>query len=187
VANLRPLKDHPTLLAAMGNVAGQAPAAHLILVGDGNPEYRESLRRKAEERGLSDRVTLLGQRPDVPAILRGCDVGVLASRAEGLPLALLEYGMAGLPTVATRVGQCPDVLDNGQAGLLVEPGDPHSLAEALLTLLGSPAQRAELGTRLRQRVQQHHDARAILGQIGAIYDQVLASRGADRTAISSPQ
>src|SRR5438876_11120160 len=86
---------------------------------------------------------------------KACDVGVLSSRSEGMPLALLEYGMNGLPSVATRVGQCAEMLDDGRAGLLVPPAAPEPLAKAILALLQSPEQRAELGGRFRQRTQQH--------------------------------
>lgn len=174
VANLRPQKDHPTLLRSMALVSRRAPAAHLLLVGAlTDPAYREAVRGEVERLGLAGNVSLLGQRLDVPAVLRACDIGVLSSASEGLPLALIEYGMAGLPAVATRVGQCPEVLDEGQAGILVPPGQPDRLAEALLHLLESPAQRADLGARLRRRVRLLHGAEAVMGQICAVYDLVL--------------
>ena len=176
VANLRPQKDHPNLLRAFAEVVANRPAAHLLVVGDGDPSYRGALLRQVESLKLGRSVTFPGEREDVRDILQGCDVGVLASRSEGLPLALLEYGAAGLPVVATRVGQCPEVLDDGRAGLLVEPGDPHALAGALSALLDDPKLRTELGGRLRDRVAERYDVATALGMVTAVYDQVLTNR-----------
>ena len=85
----------------------------------GRPERSAPSPARVQERiqqhGLESHVFLLGSRSDVPSILSGCDIGVLSSASEGMPLALLEYGVAGLPTVATRVGQVPEILDEGRA------------------------------------------------------------------------
>jgi glycosyltransferase involved in cell wall biosynthesis len=166
VANLRAQKDHLTLLRAIAHV----PEAHLLLAGaDVEPAYAARVRSEAV--ALGDRVTFLGSRSDIPDLLRGCDVGVLASASEGFPLSLLEYGRAGLAAVATRVGQCPEVLDG--AGILVPPGDPGALAEALLALLGDPARREELGERLCRRVRERYSASAVMERLEAVYHRVL--------------
>jgi len=168
VANLRAQKDHLTLLRAIARV----PEAHLLLVGaDVEPEYAALVREEAAT--LGDRVTLLGLRPDVPDLLRGCDVGVLASVSEGFPLSVLEYGRAGLAAVATRVGQCAEILED--AGVLVPPGDPEALADALLALLRDPARRQALGERLAQRVRERYSASAVMERLEAVYHTVLGS------------
>ena len=77
----------------------------------------------------------MGPRNDVPAILRACRIGVLSSASEGLPLALLEYGKHGLAAVSTAVGQCPEVLDNGYAGVLVPASSPDQFSDAIVGLL----------------------------------------------------
>jgi glycosyltransferase involved in cell wall biosynthesis len=177
VANFRPQKDHLSLLRAMTTVARNVPEAHLLLVGaDGEAAYRASVVRAVEELGLGRHVSVLGQRSDVPAVLRGSDVGVLSSASEGLPLALIEYGMAGLAAVATSVGQCPDVLDEGRAGLLVPPGSPERLAEALVVLLRDPARRSALGAGLAARVRDRHGARAALDRVGEVYEEAVRLR-----------
>ena len=166
VANLRAQKDHLTLLRAMARV----PGAHLLVAGaDVEPAYAARVREEAD--ALGDRVTFLGSRSDVPDLLRGCDVGVLSSASEGFPLSLLEYGRAGLAAVATRVGQCPEVLDG--AGILVPPGDPGALAAALLALLGDPARRKELGERLCRRVRERYSAPAVMERLEAVYHRIL--------------
>lgn len=179
VANLRAQKDHPTLLAALARVVQVEPAAHLLLVGaEVEPGAAARVMELRRTLGLEDRVTLLGRRDDVPALLRGCDVGVLSSSAEGFPLALLEYGAAGLAAVATRVGQCAELLDDGRAGVLVPPGDPGRLAEALLSLLRGGDLRRALGERLRERVRSRYSAAAAMEKLEAVYHALLSPRSA---------
>jgi glycosyltransferase involved in cell wall biosynthesis len=179
VANLRPVKDHPTLLKAMQRVVHYAPDAHLLLVGaDDDQAHAERLKQMIVELQLTGHVSLLGRRDDVTDILQAADIGVLSSQFEGFPLSLLEYGAAGLPVVATRVGQTPEVLDEGAAGILTPKQTDTALSEALLTLLQSPQLREMYGERLRQRVRQRYSSQAIIGRVVEIYDQALDGRGA---------
>ena len=177
VANLRPQKDHLNLLKAMKVVAHHEPDAHLLLAGDaGDKAHLETVRQAICEWNLGTRVSWLGPRGDVPSLLKQCDIGVLSSVSEGLPLALIEYGMAGLAAVATRVGQCAEVLEDGAAGLLVPPQAPEALATALLTLLKSPRLRHELATRFSKRTREFFSPEAVIRQVSAVYDRVLSSR-----------
>ncbi len=177
VANLRPQKDHLTLVRAMAGVVRQVSAAHLLIVGAAvDAGYEASIKSEIESLGLGGHVSLLGQRRDVANILRACDVGVLSSMAEGLPLALIEYAQAGLATVATRVGQCAEVLDNGRAGLLASPGDPEALSGALIRLLDSPVRRTNYGRLFKQRSERLYNAGSIVERVCGVYDAVLASR-----------
>jgi glycosyltransferase involved in cell wall biosynthesis len=154
----------------------RAPAAHLVLAGAASgAKHLDLIRNEASRLGLQNSVSVLGPRDDVEAILRMSDIGVLSSRSEGLPLALIEYGMAGLPAVATRIGQCPEVLDEGRAGSLVTPGEPAQLAEALLDLVESPKRRAEMAERLRNRVQELYSPGPIMERVCQVYDAVLAT------------
>ena len=173
VANLRAQKDHLTLLRAFARVLEEEPDAHLLLAGsDVEPACAAQVREAAVR--LEGHVSFLGPRPDIPNLLQGCDVGVLASSSEGFPLSLLEYGRAGLSAVATRVGQCPEMLDGGEAGLLVPPGDSAALAGALLALLRDPARRAAFGDRFRRRVQALYSPAAVMERLESVYDSVLA-------------
>lgn len=174
VANFRPQKDHKTLLQAMAVVVRQRPAAHLLLVGGIRDVIGLGLvKKQIVGLALDANVSVLGERSDVAAILRVSDIGVLSSASEGLPLALIEYGMAGLPSVATEVGQCPEVLDYGRAGILVPPGASDRLGEVLLSLLGSEDRRAEFGLRLRMRVQELYSSGAVMDRVCRVYDTVL--------------
>lgn len=173
VANFLPEKDHLTLLRAMTLVVRERPTAHLLLVGGGkNSQYERGILRFIERRQLSDNVSVLGQRRDVPGILGAVDIGVLSSTAEGLPLALIEYGAAGLPVVVTRVGQCPNVADDGRAAIVVPPGGAYELAQALLHLLRSSEERDRLGRLLHSRVQRLFSAPTVIEQVCALYEQL---------------
>ncbi len=176
VANFRPQKDHANLFEAMTLVSSRIPQAHLLLVGEATDTvYRASILDQIHSRGLDRNISYLGPRQDVPAILRACDIGVLASKSEGLPLALLEYGVCGLPAVATEVGQCADVLSHGFAGLLVPPSSPKDLAEALCSLLSSPDDRKRYGGRLQELVRARHSPESTIRRVCDVYQQVLGS------------
>lgn len=146
VANVRPQKDIVNLVRATARVAKDFQDVQVLVIGNHEDSaYLETVKKEITEQGLGDRLILLGARSDVSDILAYCDVGVLSSECEGLPLSLIEYGMAGLATVTTRVGQCAEVLSNGRLGVLVPPSDSQSLAEAIVTLLQSDSKRNALG------------------------------------------
>jgi len=185
VANLRPEKDHLNLLEAMRLVGRAVPAAHLLLVGQAdNAEYRARVLWTMQQAELVGRVTWLGARADVSAVLRGCDIGVLSSASEGLPLALLEYGMHALPAVATRVGQCAEVLDAGRVGILVPPTAPPALAAAIIGLLGSPQQRRRLGQAFHHRVRRQYSSGCVMREVCGIYQNLLRDGAAHADSVA---
>lgn len=166
VANIRPVKDQIVLLQAMQILQQRQPEAHLLLVGAASDSaYYAAAEAERQSLHLEDRVTFLGKRDDVAQILAGSDIAVLASRFEGFPLAVLEYGRANLPVVATNVGECAEILDHGSAGILVEPGSSQALAAALNGLLCDPHKRSFLGERLAQRVETIYSEAAIMTTI----------------------
>jgi glycosyltransferase involved in cell wall biosynthesis len=174
VANLRPQKDHLTLIRAMAQVVKTAPETHLLLAGETpDPLHLERVRAEIARRGLGAHVSILGPRSDVSAIVGACAVGVLSSSSEGLPLALIEYGIGGLAVVATDVGECATVLDGGRAGVLVQPAAADELAGALLRLLASPDLRAKLGRRLQTHVQVAFGKAQGVARVREIYDRVI--------------
>lgn len=174
VANLRPQKDHMVLIRAMELVVREHPKAHLILVGGIiDKGYWQTVQKEIASLHLNGNITWLGIRDDVQAILRGCDIGVLSSVSEGLPLALIEYGMAGLPSVVTRVGQCEEVLDRGDAGILVPPQSPRELGEGICAMLSDPSRRAQFADRFRKYVTQHFSAHGAMKVITEIYERAV--------------
>jgi glycosyltransferase involved in cell wall biosynthesis len=136
-------KDHETLTRAMARVHSDHPSARLALLGWGVLE--EQTRALVQELGLADAVVLPG-RVEPRAWLERADIFAHTSRWEGFGIVLLEAMLAGLPVVATRVSAVPEIVADGQTGLLVDPGDPAAVAAALSALLVDPERRVALGT-----------------------------------------
>jgi glycosyltransferase involved in cell wall biosynthesis len=175
VANIRPQKDHSSLLKAMVSVLAKDPDAHLLLVGDfADAAYKDRILQEIADLSLQSSVTYLGRREDVSSILRTCDIAVLSSLSEGLPISLLEYGAARLPSISTDVGQCAEVLAHGSAGVLVPPANSRKLADAILALLASEAERHRLGEELFKRVVAHYSSQTVVVQVASAYQQVLS-------------
>ncbi|MFK8110713.1 MAG: glycosyltransferase family 4 protein [Rubripirellula sp.] len=175
VANIRPVKDHQTLLSAMSHVIGERADAHLILVGGlSDDACVAAVRHQLQAAGLSDHVTIMGLRDDVPQLLTACDLGVLSSTSEGLPISLLEYGAAGLAPIVTDVGQCAEVV--GDTGRVLPSKSPVEMAEQILALLNDNDLRRTLGDRFRERVHQNFGVEPIMKQWTDIYRIVLASK-----------
>jgi glycosyltransferase involved in cell wall biosynthesis len=174
VAGMRPEKDLVNLVRAMKIVSKHVPGSHLLLIGPAKDSvYSEKVQDEIRNCGLEADISWLGERHDVGAVLRGCDIGVLSSASEGLPIALLEYGLAGLSAVCTNVGQCAEVMDDGRAGILVPAADSAALSEALISLLMSSERRRQLGELLASRVQERYSAKAALNAVEDVYAQVL--------------
>lgn len=179
VANLRPQKNHLLLFEAFRNVVDDMSSAQLILIGSGDDAcYVEQLRRRVAELQLQRNVTWLGCRTDVQAVLKCCEIGVLSSDSEGLPIALLEYGAAGLAGIATDVGQCGEVLERGGAGLLVPSGSRDRLANAIRFLLRMPRARQDLAAALSHRIRNHYSPTHGMQKIVNFYAVVLGQRPA---------
>jgi glycosyltransferase involved in cell wall biosynthesis len=171
VGNLYPVKGHRDLVAAVGHLAARHPSLHLAIAGRG--ELADALSRDARERRVGDRVHLLGLRSDIAELLASADAFVLPSLSEGLPLALLEAMFAGLPIVATRVGEVPAALADGGAGLLVEPGRPDELAGAIERLLSDAELARTLGTRAHARALAEFDVAKMAARYESLYAPAL--------------
>lgn len=178
VGRLNVMKGHRYLVEAVPELAGRFPDLAVVVLGTGHLD--EALRRQAEDLGVSDRVHLLGHRPEARMLLDAADVFALPSRHEGLPLALLEAMDAGLPVVATRIIGSDEVVVDGETGLLVRPRDPAALATALGRLLADPAARQRYGRAGRQRYLEQFTSARMAADTRAVYEQVLARTGASR-------
>jgi glycosyltransferase involved in cell wall biosynthesis len=170
VARLVPRKGHLHLFDALGQVLEQRTDVRLLVVGDG--PARDDLERGCRQRGLTQHVLFLGQRLDVPRILRCIDVFVLPSEAEGFGRVILEAMAAGQPVVASRVGGIPEIVVHGETGFLVSPRQPGELAERILALLDDRERAAELGRAGRLRVREHFSMQSMMDQTLAIYRAV---------------
>ncbi len=168
VARLSPEKDVATLLHAAALVLQDAPGFRLEIAGDG--VCMPALRQTAEQLNLGGVVTFLGQVRDVPNLLARAGLFALPSLAEGISLTLLEAMASGLAVATTRVGGNPEVVVDGETGLLVPPADPQALAAALLRLRRDAALRRRMGDAGRRRVEQHFAVRAMVAAYEALYE-----------------
>lgn len=174
LANLRPQKGHVNLLKAFQQVVNENPKWTLHCVGkDFKDDYAQSVKDEVLALGLSENVYFYGSCPDTLAILEQTDIGVLASDSEGLPLALLEYGLTGLPIVATDVGDCNKVIKNAGTGRLVPAADANRLADALLELINNNKLRVTTGAALQAYVQKHYSKKSCLEHIITVYKSLL--------------
>ena len=172
VARLSPEKDVATLLRAAARVVQQRPTFRLRIAGDG--PCLPMLRELTDQLQLAGHVDFLGDVRDVAGLLATAKLFVLPSLTEGISLTLLEAMSCGLPVVATRVGGNPEVVVDGQTGLLVPPGDPPALAAAILQLLGDETRCRNMGLAGRQRVEDHFDVRQMVTAYEVLY---AAQRG----------
>jgi glycosyltransferase involved in cell wall biosynthesis len=132
VARLKPQKGHTYLLDAIPKILEAVPKTKFVFAGDG-PLYEE-LKEKARSSGIDHAVRFIGVYTEISQLLQVADVFVLPSLWEGLPVAMLEAMLAGVPVVASRVEGVEEVIQNGENGLLVPPGDPEALSRSLIQL-----------------------------------------------------
>jgi glycosyltransferase involved in cell wall biosynthesis len=144
--------------------------AKLVLVGAGPLE--SDLRQQVERSGIADRVIWAGRRNDVPAVMTAIDIFALSSTYEGFGLVLLEAMAAKKPIVASRVSAIPEVVEDERTGLLVEPGRPELLAEAL-RILQDPGRREQLGKAGYQRLKTRFGLQQMADRVFEIYEDCV--------------
>ena len=163
-------KGHKELFTAMASLKNRYPV-HALIVGGGRRE--EEVRQMAENLGLAGQVHFLGSRQDVPDLLQAMDIFVLPSYSEGLSLALLEAMAAGLPVIVSAVGGNPEVVTDGETGLIIPPRDAQVLAQALERLLGDPTLAKKLGKNARRHVEANYSLERLGQEINAIYEKLV--------------
>jgi len=168
IARLDEQKGHRFLLDA----AVQVPEVQFILAGDG--PLRSSLEVQVQELGLTDRIKFLGHRTDIRDLLASCDVFVLPSLYEGLPLSILEAMAAGKPVIATQVGGTPEVVIDGETGLLVPPSDSAALAAAIRSVVSNREFAHRLGLAGQIRVVREFSTTIMVRQVSELYTELLA-------------
>ena len=170
VGRFAPPKNHALLIEAFARVRTSAPL-YLLLVGGG--ELENTVREQVAQLGLESRVRFLGIRSDVADILRASDVFVLSSRWEGNPMSVMEAMAAGLPVVSTAVGGVPELVRDGETGLLVSSEDTGALAQAIQALVDNPARRQAMGVAARQHAVASFDIRHTVRGYEQLYEALL--------------
>ncbi len=174
VGSLYPVKGHTYLMDAIAPVVRRFAHVVFLIVGRGG--LREELEARACGLGIARHLRFLGHREDVRDLLALCDVFVLPSLSEGMPLALLEAMAAGLSCVATKVGGISEVVDHGKTGLLVPPGDSHALAESIMTLLEDRTLARKMGGCARDAVARRFSLTKMVQAYQEIYAELVRTR-----------
>ncbi|MCA9168073.1 MAG: glycosyltransferase [Planctomycetales bacterium] len=180
IAALRPEKNHRLFLQVSRQILDRLPAAHFLVVGDG--EEGPGLRAAAQELNLGDRMHFLGSRSDIPRLLSAFNLFCLTSHNEANPVSILEALSVRVPVVATDVGSVSATVIDGQTGFLAPAGDAHKFAERALQILTEPKLAEQMGEFGRDQVVRHWSVeRMVRGYeqlITAIYDQKRRGPGA---------
>lgn len=166
-------KDHPTLIAAAERLLGRHDGVVWAVFGEGR--LLEETRREVAARGLDERLVYAGFVEEARALLGEADVFALPSRREAFGSSLLEAMDAGVPVVATRVGGIPEVVEDGQNGVLVPPERPDRLADAVERLLGDRRLRARLAS-AAERSLARFEAPRVADEVEEVYRDALAGR-----------
>ena len=169
-----PTKGYSYLIQAFVRVKQRVPNAHLVFAGDGR--LRAELEELAQKEGVVPSIHFLGQREDMPNVLRALDVFVLSSIAEGIPRVLLEAMAAGVPCIGTDVGGIGEILDNGRLGSLVKPHDAEALAEAMVDMTRRTDSK-ELVEAARNKIIKYYSHDFLRKRLEEIYEEALACIG----------
>ena len=171
VGRLCDVKGQRELIDAVARL----PDARAVLVGadlEQGGAYERALRQRAEELGVADRIVFAGYRDDAARVVAAADVFALPSWTEGLPLVVLEAMALGRPVVATTVGGTPELVADGETGLLVPPRDVEALTAALKRVLDDEGLRRRLGEAGKLRVAERFSSEAMTRDVLAVYDEV---------------
>ena len=174
VANLTPVKGHAHLLQAMARVLPECPKVKLVLVGEG--PLRGQLTEMVEQLNLTNHVVFLGKREDARQLLNMADICVLPSLSEGMSNAILEYMAAGKPVVATNVGGNPELVQNGETGILVDKENSEQLAKALILLANAPYKRTEMGRNGYEKVKNKFTLPAMVSAYTDLFTDMTQNR-----------
>ena len=174
VSNIRKQKDQVTLVESLALLKEKGFHFKAYLIGQiVEPEWLAEINAAILKHELSKEVSIVGPINDVVPFLKDATLGVLSSESEGLPVALLEYGMASLPTVSTRVGQCETVLGNGQFGWLVPPKVPSDMAKAMEEILTNPEKANYRGQMLNSHIRENYGSKNFLNHYFEIIDAIV--------------
>jgi glycosyltransferase involved in cell wall biosynthesis len=176
VGTVLPEKGWPDLVRVLAQVSAAEPAAWLLVVGSVTPTYRAALEAEAGVLGVAEKIVWAGQRLDIPQVLSALDIFVSLSRQETFGLSILEAMAAGIPVVAAAVGGVPEVVRDGETGLLVPAGDRDAMARAIVALLRDDRQRRQLGQSGQRDARERFSPELHVPRIEATLARVASRR-----------
>jgi glycosyltransferase involved in cell wall biosynthesis len=174
VGRLVPAKNQAELIRVTRLLVDKGHNIYTLIVGDG--PLRAELEKLIAETGMQQRVWLTGSRNDVPMILKGCDLFVMTSSWEGLPLVILETMSAGTPPVFYDVGGTGEIVRNGLDGIKIMHGDIESMVTALERLIAFPGDINRLKENIRKRGIENFDTRKMVGEYEALFHDIVCRK-----------
>ena len=184
VANLFERKGYEVMLQALPVIANTSPAVQYLIVGSGDAAYEARLRAMVEVLGLERRVHFAGFQESVYPCLAAMDLYVHPALMEGFGIAVLEAMAMRKPVVATTTGGLPEIVQDGETGMLVPPGDANALAGAGSSLLQDSARCRQLGEAGRARVAAYFTVEAMMDRLSSGYESVLGRLAPAAQAVS---
>jgi glycosyltransferase involved in cell wall biosynthesis len=176
VARLDPVKGHAVALEVFARLARNFPQARLVIAGEDRNVSAAQLQARASELGITGSVEFCGRLSDLYDFMRGCDVGIVPSLgSEAVSRVALEWSSCGVPVIASKIGGLPDLVKDGENGLLVPPGDADALYAALEKLAGDPALAARLGANGREFYLQRHTPQAFERNASVLYEKAICN------------
>ena len=171
VARLDPIKNHKTLISAFKEIVKNYPQTKLIIVGDG--PLREELEEKSYQLGINNKVIFMGERNDVPEILKTFDIFVLPSLNEGMSNTILEAMATGIPVIASNVGGNPELVIDGETGFLFPTNDVESLVQKIKTYILYPELKQKHGYNARKRVEEEFSLDQMVRRYEELYLELV--------------
>ena len=165
-------KGSALLVEAARDILARFPRAYFVFVGSAKPAFQQELMDLAQANGVIDHLRFTGVRADVQRIMSAMDVITLPSRYEACSMAIIEAMAVGKPVVATRAGGNPELVQDGETGLLIER-TPQALAGALISMLEDGQSRKRMGDAARQVAKTRFSASVMVGQIEALYNELV--------------
>lgn len=163
LANLRDQKNHFLLLDVAEKLKETQPSWTFHLVGkDFEDGYSKQISELIISKGLQNTVFIYGSKNDVVPIINQTDIAILTSKSEGLPVALIEYGLYKKPVVSTNVGEIPLIIKNGVNGFIVGVNEVDAFGESLSKLIDDEALRTQLGNALHQTIVENHSEEGVM-------------------------
>jgi glycosyltransferase involved in cell wall biosynthesis len=185
MGRLAPEKGLEDLIEAAVILQKSGSRFRIVVAGDG--PLRDPLSRMVADRGIADRVVFVGYREDVGNLLAACDQVVLPSLREGLSIALLEAMAAGKPIITTTIGSNVEVASQAEMAVLVAPGDPQALSQAILRCLRDPALRSGLGRNAQALFQERYTEDRMLSSYQQLYLELLKKKCPAATLVAEPE
>ena len=177
VGNIRRVKGHDVLIRAAAIVASKFSGVRFSIAGEVlEPDFYNELQQLAQRLGISEQISFTGEITELSSFLASATLFVLPSRSEGFSNAIVEAMAAGLPVIASDVGGNTEAVIDDTTGRIVPPEDVGALASAMLEMLGNPDRARAMGNAGRRRVEQHFTTEAMMKQLTAAYQGLLANQ-----------